>query len=335
MKATINVFLALLVLAMTGSLTACSAFDPNKSASVFAPDTLSFAAQPSAVRPGGVILGDNGSAPGVAVAILTSQGDTDTAATDTVTIAIGANPAGGTLSGKTVVAAVNGQAIFSNLSIDKPGNGYTLVASGGRFNSVSSNPFNIAIPPPVATKLAFTQQPANATAGASITPAIAVTIEDAQGNPVTTATNSVTIAIGTNPAGGTLSGALTANAVAGTGVATFSNLSIDKAGTGYTLTATASGFNAATSNAFNITAPSALGNGPIFTPGSVPALDDAGDTAVIGLSGSNTPSTATVFVNNAGKWSQAAQLQSPTGVQSVAISGDGNTVVIGDCGNNA
>jgi hypothetical protein len=250
-----------------------------------------------------------------------------------VTIAIATNPSGGKLSGTTTVAAVNGHATFTNLSIDKPGTGYTLIASGTRVGSVTSAPFDVLSP--AATKLAFTQQPANATAGVSIAPAIAVTIEDAQGNPVTTATNSVTIAIGTNPAGGTLSGNGTVNAVAGTGVATFSNLSIDKAGTGYTLTATASGLTAATSNAFNITAPTTFGNGPIFTPGSVPALDDAGDTAVIGLSSSNTPSTATVFVNSAGKWSQAAQLQSPTGVQSVAISGDGNTVVIGDCGNNA
>jgi len=37
------------------------------------------------------------------------------------------------------------------------------------------------------------------------------------------------------------------------GVATFSNLSINKAGTGYTLSATSSGLTGATSNAFNIT----------------------------------------------------------------------------------
>ena len=41
------------------------------------------------------------------------------------------------------------------------------------------------------------------------------------------------MAIGTNPGGGTLSGTTTVAAVAG--VATFSNLSINKAGTGYTL----------------------------------------------------------------------------------------------------
>jgi Tol biopolymer transport system component len=59
------------------------------------------------------------------------------------------------------------------------------------------------------------------------------------------------VAIGTNPSGGTLSGTTMIIAVAG--VATFSNLSIDKAGTGYTLQATSGALTAATSAAFNIT----------------------------------------------------------------------------------
>ena len=82
-------------------------------------------------------------------------------------------------------------------------------------------------------------QPTNVVGGAVITPAVAVTIEDAGGNPVTTATNAVTMAIGTNPSSGTLTGTLTVNAVAG--VATFSNLSINAAGSGYTLAASATG----------------------------------------------------------------------------------------------
>ncbi len=90
-----------------------------------------------------------------------------------------------------------------------------------------------------ASKLAFTVQPTNVVAGAAITPAVAVTIEDASGNPVTTATNAVTMAIGTNPSSGTLTGTLTVNAVAG--VATFANLSINAAGSGYTLAASATG----------------------------------------------------------------------------------------------
>src|SRR5207248_8188312 len=72
----------------------------------------------------------------------------------------------------------------------------------------------------------------------------------AQGNTATGFTGNVTVAIGTNPSTGTLGGTVPRAAVGG--VATFSNLSIDKVGTGYTLTATGAG--SATSAAFNITA---------------------------------------------------------------------------------
>ena len=55
---------------------------------------------------------------------------------------------------------------------------------------------------------------------------------DRFGNLVTFDTSNVTVALGTNPGGGTLSGTTTLAAVAG--VATFSTLSIDKTGV-YTL----------------------------------------------------------------------------------------------------
>ena len=80
---------------------------------------------------------------------------------------------------------------------------------------------------------------------------VVVTVQDAGGNTVAGASNNVTVAIGNNPSGGTLSGTLTAAAV--NGVATFSTLSINRSGTGYTLTGSAAGLTGATSNAFNIT----------------------------------------------------------------------------------
>src|SRR5207244_7002577 len=52
---------------------------------------------------------------------------------------------------------------------------------------------------PTAAKLAFIVQPSNAVAGAAITPAMQVAVQDAQGNTVTTATTSITVAIGTRP----------------------------------------------------------------------------------------------------------------------------------------
>ena len=100
-------------------------------------------------------------------------------------------------------------------------------------------------------QLAFLQQPTNVTGGATITPAVTVRILDAGGNFVASASNAVTVAIGTNPGGGTLGGTTTANAVAG--IATFGDLTIDKAGTGYTLTAGGTGLGVTTSAAFNVT----------------------------------------------------------------------------------
>ena len=65
-------------------------------------------------------------------------------------------------------------------------------------------------------------------------------------------TDTVTLAIGTNPSGGMLNGTLTVTVV--NGVATFSDLSIDQIGDGYTLHATATGLTAGDSAAFSITA---------------------------------------------------------------------------------
>src|SRR5438874_13202029 len=110
----------------------------------------------------------------------------------------------------------------------------------------SAGPVSPPPPPPPAAKLAFIVQPSYAVAGAASTPAVQVAVQDAQGNTVTTATTSVTVAIGTNPASGALSGTTTVAAV--NGVATFSNLSIDTAGNGYTLTPSATGLTGATTS---------------------------------------------------------------------------------------
>src|SRR5207247_5069353 len=90
-----------------------------------------------------------------------------------------------------------------------------------------------------ATHLVFAVQPSNATAGAAIAPAIQLTAEDVQGNTDPSFTGNVTVALGTNPGGGTLSGTTTVAAV--NGVAAFSTLTINRAGTGYTLAASARG----------------------------------------------------------------------------------------------
>lgn len=101
--------------------------------------------------------------------------------------------------------------------------------------------------------LAFTVQPSNAVAGEIITPAIQVAARDTLGNTDVTFTGTVTLTLSTNPTGATLRG--TRSVVAVLGVASFGDLSVDRAGTGYTLRAAASGASPTTSSAFTITAP--------------------------------------------------------------------------------
>jgi alpha-tubulin suppressor-like RCC1 family protein len=113
---------------------------------------------------------------------------------------------------------------------------------------------------PIGAKLVFTVQPGSTRAGAEIAPAIQVTVQDAWGHTVTTANNSISMLIGTNPYGvgtnfdwETLLGTTTVSAV--DGVATFSPLRINEVGVGYTLTAFASGLIGAISNPFNVVLP--------------------------------------------------------------------------------
>src|SRR5439155_1361606 len=205
---------------------------------------LVFTVQPSTAAAGGAIT------PAMQVAVQDAQGNTVMTATTSITLAIGTNPASGTLSGTTIVAAVNGVATFSTLSLNTAGSGYTLTASATGLTGATSTAFNISLSVGPAAKLVFTLQPSNAAAGGAITPAVQVAVHEAQGNAVTTALTSITVAIGTNPASGTLSGTTTVAAV--NGVATFANLSINNPGTGYTLTASATGLTGATSSAFNV-----------------------------------------------------------------------------------
>ena len=211
------------------------------------PTRLAFETQPSNTQSGATID------PPVTVRIEDANGNLVATDTRNVTIAIGTNPANGTLSGTKTVAAVGGVATFSTLSINNTGTGYRLSATASGLTSATSNTFNITstTPPATPTKLAFGTQPSNTLAGATITPAVTVRIEDANGTLVATDTRSVTVAIGANPGGGTLGGTKTVNAVGG--IATFPTLSINNPGNGYTLTASATGLAGATSNAFNIT----------------------------------------------------------------------------------
>lgn len=187
--------------------------------------------------------------PGVEVTAQDAGGNPVTTFTGPVTIDIGTNPSAGVLAGTTTTNATLGIATFSNLSIAKSGIGYTLTANSPTLVGATSNTFNVTAG--AATQLSFTVQPSAVAAGASITPAVEVTALDLLGNVATAFTGNVTMAIGTNPTTALLTGATSVAASAG--IASFSNLKLDKAGTGYTLVASSTGLTDATSGAFDVT----------------------------------------------------------------------------------
>src|SRR5437773_1564077 len=187
--------------------------------------------------------------PAVQVTARDAAGNPVPSFTGSVTVALGSNPGGSTLSGTTTVAAVNGVAAFVDLSLNKTGTGYWLTATATGLNTATSSVFDITAG--VATQLVFGTQPSTTVANRLITPAVKVRALDALGNLVPSFTGSVTVALGANPGGATLSGTTPVAAVGG--VATFVDLSLNKTATGYTLTASASGFAPVTSTAFDIT----------------------------------------------------------------------------------
>jgi hypothetical protein len=168
--------------------------------------------------------------------------------TGDVTVALGANTGGATLSGTTTVPAVAGVATFTGLTLNRAGTGFTFVFSSPSLTSVTSATFDMTAGD--AARLVFGAMPATVDAGMAIAPPITVTAQDASGNPVTSFTGAITLALGVNPSGATLNGTLARNAVAG--VARFDSLTITRSGAGYTLTASATGMTGGTSAPFNV-----------------------------------------------------------------------------------
>jgi ABC-type branched-subunit amino acid transport system ATPase component len=110
----------------------------------------------------------------------------------------------------------------------------------------------------MATQLAFTTQPATslfgAGSGVNFSTQPVVSVEDANQNVVITATNQITLAIGSSPAGRTGTLHCTTNPLAAAaGAAAFAGCNIthtQSAKNGWTLTASATGLTGDTSNAF-------------------------------------------------------------------------------------
>jgi hypothetical protein len=239
------------------TLTATDASDSLNTASapsnpfnitVGAPASLSFSTQPSTSATGGTAFTSQPQ-----VTVLDAGGNPVTTSPVTLTITSGTGTNGAALTCTTNPVSTNssGVAIFAGCKINKSGTGYTLTATDGSVTN-ASNPFNITVGS--AAQLAFTTQPGGGTGGTVWGTQPVVTVEDAGGNTVTTDSSTVTLAIGTNPSSGTLSGCTQSGETAG--VVSFTGCKINRSGTGYTLTATdaSDSLNTASapSNPFNI-----------------------------------------------------------------------------------
>lgn len=171
------------------------------------------------------------------VSILDRGGNTvsTSAATIQLTHESGTGTTGAVLSGPTTLAASSGVATFSGLSFDKAGVGYQLRATSSGLVSTLSAAFTVS--PGPFHHVTWTQQPLNTQTMSFIQSSggnpLQVEARDQGDNLVASENGSFTVTIFPNPGGANLFGTTSLNFVGGIG--TINGLSINKAGSGYTL----------------------------------------------------------------------------------------------------
>ena len=170
----------------------------------------------------------------------------------TVTATIHAGAAGATLSGQqSITTSAGGTATFTDLAITGPVGSYTLQFSAPGFAPVVSTP--IALTSAAAPQLQVTRQPSVKVNSGSVLPVQPkVQLLDATGVALARAGVTVSAAIGSGPAGGSLGGSAQATTGA-SGVAAFSGLVITGPSGQYTLRLSASGFTSANTTSIQVT----------------------------------------------------------------------------------
>ena len=232
------------------------------------------------------------------VTVLDAQNNIATGYVGSVTLSIASQPVGiqATLLNCTAnpLAVSSGEAAFTNCAIIGPAGAYTLNATSGTLNTVSTS-FNISAG--TAEQLVFSTDPgATAQAGQTFSPQPAVSIEDQYGDVVTNDTHNVTLTIesGTGTPGASLT--CTAPSVAAqAGIASFAGCLINTAGLNYVLEANdpADGTSPAYSTAVTITAgaptkllfstePGGAVAGSLLSPQPVVTVEDAQGNVVTG-----------------------------------------------------
>ena len=160
----------------------------------------------------------------------------------TVTLNSGAGP----LQGTTSVTVSGGVATFTNLADDLVET-ITLKFTSGSLTPAISNP--IVITPGAATQLVVVTPPPGSVAAGDVF-GLVVHAEDRYNNVDSSFDGSVTVGLASSGSGGTLGGTLTVTA--SSGVATFSNLTLDQP-TSFTLAVSSQGLTSATTPPANVT----------------------------------------------------------------------------------
>jgi hypothetical protein len=208
-----------------------------------AAEKLAFVQQPTGALIGAPI------SPAVTVAVEDVYGNIVTTDSSAVSLSLNAAPPGGLLGGTDTVNAVDGIATLNNVTLSLGGS-YALAATDGVMTTVSSA-FSVS---GSAYKLAFIQQPSNGVAGALLTPAFEVAVEDQAGNIVTTDDSSVTLSIRIGPSGAIMTGTTTINVTGG--IASFNSIVLSEAGA-YKLKARDGSLGVAKCLSFSVAAPPA------------------------------------------------------------------------------
>jgi hypothetical protein len=246
--------------------------------------------------------------------------DTNSTPVSGASVTLAATGSGNTLTQPVGLTNASGQ-VTGTLSSTKAGRDTVSATVNGSVTVAATAAVTVTAGAP--TQLAFAVQPTTTTAGQPITPAVQVNALDGFSNLATGFAAPVTVAIasGTGTNGAALLGTVTVSAVAG--VATFWTLSVDSAGTGYELTASAAGPSAVTSTAFAITAgpaaslnftvqPTNIAAGALMVPGvQVTARDAVGNKAT---SFTGTVSVALAINPNAGRMYGATSRAAAGGV---------------------
>jgi hypothetical protein len=186
---------------------------------------LAFGQQPTNATAGVAVK------PAITVDVENLSGKIITTDASTVTLSVVSVATGQTVGSIFTATAKKGVATFSTVTINTAGT-FTVTATD---NGATMTSHSFTIAPAAAAQLVFASHQSSMAAGTGMSPAISVTVEDKFGNLVTSGP-SVKLSVTSVPTGGALTGTTTVKANS-SGVATFSGVSMTKAGV-YTLKAT-------------------------------------------------------------------------------------------------